>query len=811
MDVKYENRIRIQDLELVSAISEAELSADKYYVETSIPDSNKSAKYSIRNVLSNRDKNPSTSAFYSSLAHAAQKRYWTQLNQLTSEDLYLFIDWKQAGTKNIYFENHPIVDNPTNNNMLQDSQLLTKANIEEFESYLSNKKLIQYACLPAFNWENEWSKLNKDNVDESIQDTISGKPETSNYVDFKSFLSDDKYEAKATYKFLYTNSKPNERNPERVTNIIPLNNLVAEGSVISGVVHFSVAGFVSVKTDLPNQESGTIYLEARRANKNTIGTDNQWQTIDSAVFKFHNSNDTKKSPGTFVTLTGYLTTEFETRLKLNLKSQGYSMNIFEYRDETLSPVTHYVNTFVGFVHVPNIKSTPPNSLYFSNINYQPYLKDNIGLVNVSKNLSNGELGTNTTPVRDVINLFCNAHPSKANDIRTLNIDANEMMGVKNTQKFEINGLRLSPTGKIYFKNESIPVHPGMTVYPSYTSGVVYAKKPYTISIIEKNYPAVYQFNKGYYVLNDISFTQLSVLKDIQWPKETPIYSRVTSESFLKYDNYKEWQTGGTYITSATDPGSIPIPGTFSISSYATDKPRRQYHQEAYRIDFSTELQGLDLVGDITCTFTAWPSTWGSGHGNESYGRIYAGDGTTLCNPHYFSTKNMSAWMTWGLCTGSRWSCPASVITGKIIQPNSYKSIIIKASADTAKDDGSKKTCFGVFLSNLMVSYNYNHDIEKSNIVEHHSGGIYYYYGQSTAKLENQIANNCVYPSNISSTSITNPGSIPPPYSHFDPLPKFINDSTIFNDISATINYKDADLNPTWTELSVYPVPQNYIF
>ena len=814
MDVRYENKIRIQDLPLVSQLSDSLL--NKSYIDVSIGDS--SGKYRLSVFKGKNDQ----------LATAAANRYKTEDNELSKDDIKLFSQYTQGGDlvngKDLYFEKHPIVDTLTENNMLQDSQLLTKANIEEFESYLSNKKQVQKSFIPLFNWENEWPLLNKDNVDESIQDTVSGTPywqKSNSYenLNFKDFLTNSKYEAKATYKFLYSTSSPNERNPERVTNIIPLNKFKDNGEEITAVVHLSIAGFVSVKTDLPNQESGTIYLEARRADKNTIGADNPWQTIDSAVFKFYNPKSDKKSPGTFITLNGYLTTEFETRLKLNLKSNAYSMNMFESREETLTPITHFVNTFIGIVHIPNVRSTPTNAIYFTNINYQPYLKDNDGLVVISK-VPPQDLASETD-VNYIIDLFKNGQSSTvSNNIKYLKVNSSGMEGIKTNEEFEINGLRLSPTGKIYPRGGNIPIHPGMTVYPSYTSGVVYVKKPANVIIQEKQYPSINSYNSGSYVFDNFDKSYLAVLRDVQWPTETIIYSQISIQSLLHYNNYQYWTTGGIDTARVeSPPETISIPGTFSISSYATEKPRRQYPKETYTIRFNTELTGKELVGDISCSFTAWSDTWGPGNGNESYGKIYSGN-EELIKPHYFQTKNISRGMTYGLCTGSRWSCSRHTITASCKQPNTKKYLRIEAYADTAEDDGSDKTCFGVYLSNLKVTYRYMKDIEINTIVEHETGGDWHYYGKTEAEMNNTIVSSCVIPTIPKQDLELTPCEIPEKIENIFPVPldaTSANEKSIFNDISSVVNYQNANkdhdeaFNKTHTELTVYPFPQNLIF
>lgn len=787
--VQYNDKTRIQDLDLCTSIDNG------FNIEVSTKDSNLkyTKKYNINSNLKGTNQDAENN-----LSKAVTKRYKTNDNDLISNDLQLFVSYEQSDSslKELYFENHPIVDNLNTNNMLSNDQLITKSNVNEFEAYLSNKNLLQYSCIPVFNWENEWPKLNKDNINECIQDTISGKPTfTVIETDFKNFLTNNENVARATYKFLYTTTSSNKRNLERITNIVPLNNFNTTGaSPISGVVHLSIAGVVSVKTDLPNQNSGTIYLEARKANKNTINDDNQWQTIDSAVFKFLNSN---KSPGTFITLNGYLTTEFETRLKLNLKSQGYSMNIFEFRENYSMPVTPYVNTFIGIVHISNVRSTEQNKIYFSNINYQPYLYRNEGmkLITIDTPPNNSTVSFITSKLSEV--------PGNS-DVTSLAVNAYEMDSIKTP--FKLNGLRLSPTGRIYTNNEVLPVQPGMTIYPSYTSGVVNVKKPDVLQIVENNYPTVYNWGNGQYILNKINYTQLSVLKNIQWPKETKISSALSSEVYIHYNDYQPGTIGENSTKDILSSETVPVPGVFSISSYATDKPRRQYHDEIQDITLSAQLQGKDVYGDITCTFTAWPETWGKGSGNESYGRIYSGT-NELINPHYFKTKNISRWITYGLCTGSRWSCKAQTITGTIIQPCGTQYIRILASADTGEGDGKKTTNFKVSLSNLNVSYNYKKTITINNPGTDPTGGDHYSYGKLSIGAECGI-NKFVYPTIIKNSSIQNTNR-KPNYTN-------LQNNSLFNDITAEINYSNASTgNDSYkkehTELTVYPIPQNLIF
>lgn len=253
------------------------------------------------------------------LTNAAANRYYTEENELSAYDLNFFNgkeDFTQddQSKKEAYFELYPIVEEEHDVSTLVSNQLLTKNNIEEFESYMaglgaSNAKLY----IPVYNPENE-------------------SPDAAYIDQLSAFIPTTKNEARATYKFEYNSRESNEIDLSKIT----------PGS--NKIVYYSVFGLVSIKSIIPDQKSGTIYLEARDKD------DNEWRTIDSVVFKFTNESN---SPGTYVSLSGYLSSNFKTRLKLNLHPQAYSMNIGTYRFFNDAFVNKYVNTFVGFAYYPN--------------------------------------------------------------------------------------------------------------------------------------------------------------------------------------------------------------------------------------------------------------------------------------------------------------------------------------------------------------------------------------------------------------------------------------------------------------------------
>lgn len=314
ISVRFSNRVRIDELSAVSAVNPT-----TDYINISDTEVSVSKKFQISNFSSNND----------AVNNAAVDRYSTPSNDLNIHDLTLFSsenEYKQSldSDKETYFEKHPIVDYHTDVSVLQEQSLITKTNLNEFEHYLSTRDRFPCMAIPAYNWENEEDKLNKLFVTTDISDFI---PTTAN-------------ESRATYKIPYNS---------HVSNIVKLNSFRKEGAqnTLKGTAYYSVAGVVSVKSILPDQRSGTIYLEARPEGSST-----DWHTVDSAVFKFVDNTEVSSSPGTYVVLNGYLTTDFETRLRLNLDPQGYSMNLHDYRLTEDALVTNHVNTFIGFAYFP---------------------------------------------------------------------------------------------------------------------------------------------------------------------------------------------------------------------------------------------------------------------------------------------------------------------------------------------------------------------------------------------------------------------------------------------------------------------------
>jgi hypothetical protein len=222
------------------------------------------------------------------LDEAAAKRYHTKTNDLSARDLRLFSDYDQQGDKDTYFNDHPYVVNDIDINSLDYSQLLTKNNLEQAEKYFVNRFLNSKSKLNTFNWETDNNQLTQE---------VSGLNE---------LLELDKWDSQATYKFEWGND-------ERTTNVVDLN--------ISASYYYTVIGIVSVKSILPDQKSGTIYLEAKAKEEDDI--DDNWIVVDSAVFKFDQDN---KNSGTYVTLSGYMSPGYVTRLRLNLHPNAYSMN-----------------------------------------------------------------------------------------------------------------------------------------------------------------------------------------------------------------------------------------------------------------------------------------------------------------------------------------------------------------------------------------------------------------------------------------------------------------------------------------------------
>ena len=626
------------------------------------------------------------SALYSEngilVTDAAARRYHTDDNELSATDLSLFVDYEQISTpgresqKNVYFEKFPLVDAPKNIYELASDQLMTKGNIPDFQEYTVRKPMSHYSSIPASNWENE--------------------TESVHVKSFINFISKTRHDARATYKIMFDDT---DVNPERVSNIVSLSKIKDPDSTddnkrsISAAVHYSVAGIVSVKSNLDDQRSGTIYLEARKT-----GSDDDWQTIDSAVFKFISKKDwnnrTNVSPGTYVTLSGYLYTDFETRLKINLHPHAYSMNLNDYRDSNYALTNHYSNTFIGFIDIPNYKSESNTSINFSNMNYAGYVYGK----NAIKFLTLSQSRDNEYPK---VSALLEQFETGLKD-STLEISTKIPGLITHITGFEISGLRLSPMGKVYTMNETIPVEGGMTVYPAYKAGKVQTPRMATDKSFVSSYGRGVEWQDSL-VLNRINYSELSVISGLRWPANTDICGNISMEISAKNTEYNTTTVDGVGGTYSSRLKSSRVYTTFA-RSVATENPRVQY--QIAKSSISITPNGT-LVGDITCHITATPNTSGPGDGNESYGRIYkinSNGSRSIIKEQTLNTKNVSVKMTDGLCTGSRWNIHEKRITADIIMPhNAAHRIDIEAAADTAADDGRKETIFTV---NVSASFDY---------------------------------------------------------------------------------------------------------
>ena len=796
--VQYNDKIRIQDL---TELSTLQIPDNTYLIDTSDVSTATPSDVSTTFKASLEDFGGQNDI----INKACAKRYWTETNNLQHTDLRLFSAYAQDNTdheKKVIFETHPIVDAnpPLKNSEISTTQLLTKFDVEDFQSYLTKKHLNAYSCIPAYNWENEY------NIDHMSGTKI---PRYDDISSFNDLLKKVKHDSRATYKFEYTTLSPEKNNVERTTNIVPLNQFKYNDTDITAIVHYSVAGFVAVKSDLDDQRSGTIYLEARPAGNSKA----EWQTIDSAVFKFIKNKEPKDnpkySPGTYVTLSGFLSTEFETRLKLNLKSHGYSMNLYELRDKNQALTNHYVNTFIGFVHIPDAISNPTNFIYFTNINYQSYFYKGQGLHSYSYQLGQNETIKTFDTVSELLEAFKTDLSNSA-----LEISSSEM---QNPKKFKINGLRLTPTGEIFKLTDPITVEAGTTVYPSYTSGTVEAVKPAAQRIAIKNYPIAHTFARSN-LLNKINYSKLKVLKNNSWNEETEIYGKISSEISATNDTRGLRRiTGRTEHQEEERIGTLSFGGTvISVADYATESPRRQYHGASYTFDFSRYLANVRLIPgtQITCSMYIWPDKWGKGSGNESYGRVYTGGGSVV-NSATLSTKNMSATFTKYLCQGSRWNYSGGGTTISFTQPVSQKSFTIASYADTGSDDGRRETWFGVYANNITIQYKY---IYVRDVVippyDVPTGEIMYYGAYISGKADCRITKNdytYAYPSSFNNVVLYHNGSQYYPQQQGGITISGLTNDTYFQNITATnLNYVPVSNAPTYTELTVFPYPQNLV-
>ena len=623
---------------------------------------------------------PESSDVSSLLDNSAAKRYHTKANELSAHDLKLFSDYSQQGTKNTYFNDHPYVVNDHNINSLFYDQLLTRSNLEEAERYFVHRYLNSKTEICSFNWETDRDYIR--GSDWKLRHNVNGLNE---------LLDLDKWDSQATYKFEWGNDK-------RTTNIVDLN--------INSSYYYSVIGIVSVKTILPDQKSGTIYLEAKPRELEDI--DDNWIVIDSAVFKFDQDN---KKVGTYVTLSGYMSPGYVTRLKLNLHPNAYSMNNWEYREKG-SISNHYSNTFIGNAYIlDDILSGDmiemPIDIKFSDANYSPYKFHNDVITvdltgDFEQHFSNTQIYN--AQVSDVVQKIMGHSP----EISALNISTTTQTA---RDKFCINGLRYSPTGKIYPLTGKMDLYSNCVLYPSYSSGTITVQQSslHPIQLTADNIGEVWQNGR---VLYNLDLSNLSALPDLDWPTNTEIYGNhlltgtITQKTTTMVDIDKP-------IVAVSDP--VPLNNN-SIVSYATYKPRVDNRIETLKIDFS-KVMNNNVTGNITCWITATPNTYGGGSGNESWGRIRYGFTTaaqlgdmnpptsTIVNPVLLKTKNITRWITDKMCTGARWNVHEGTLTTSFEQPAAYKQIWIQACADTAHED-TKPTYFSV-TANVKIKFKYN--------------------------------------------------------------------------------------------------------
>lgn len=623
---------------------------------------------------------PESSDVSSLLDNSAAKRYHTKANELSAHDLKLFSDYSQQGTKNTYFNDHPYVVNDHNINALFYDQLLTRNNLEEAERYFVHRYLNSKTEICSFNWETDRDYIRGSNW--KLRHDVNGLNE---------LLDLDKWDSQATYKFEWGNDK-------RTTNIVDLN--------INSSYYYSVIGIVSVKTILPDQKSGTIYLEAKPRELEDI--DDNWIVIDSAVFKFDQDN---KKVGTYVALSGYMSHGYVTRLKLNLHPNAYSMNNWKYR-ENGSISNHYSNTFIGNAYIlDDILSGDmiemPIDIKFSDANYRPYKFHNDAItVDLTGDFEQYFSSTQiyNVQVSDVVQKIMSHSPEiSALDISTTTQTARD--------KFYINGLRYSPTGKIYPLTGKMDLYSNCVLYPSYSSGTITVQQSslHPIQLTADNIGEAWQNGR---VLYNLDLSNLSALPDLDWPINTEIYGdhllagTITQRTTTTVDSDKP-------IVAVSDP--VPLNNN-SIVSYATYNPRVDNRIETLMIDFSRVMNN-NVTGNITCWITATPNTYGGGGGNESWGRIRYGFTTaaqlgdmnpptsTIVNPVLLKTKNITRWITDKMCTGARWNVHEGTLTTSFEQPATYKQIWIQACADTAHED-TKPTYFSV-TANVKIKFKYN--------------------------------------------------------------------------------------------------------
>lgn len=765
--VLYKDKIQLYELPTLEHIDESEL--NKISIDTSVTGSTKSVISSIGTPLYRFSG--LTGADLSSdvpylLDEAAAKRYHTKFNDLSAIDLRLFSDYDQQGIKNTYFNDHPYVVNDNDINSLEYEQLLTKNNLDEAERYFSNRFLNSGNKLKTFNWETDKSYVKSS--DGMMTQEVSG---------LHDLLDLDKWDSQATYKFEWGTDN-------RTTNTVDLN--------INAAYYYSVIGIVSVKSIIPDQKSGTIYLEAKP--RDIADIDDNWIVVDSAVFKFDQDN---KNVGTYITLSGYMSPKYVTRLKLNLHPNAYSMNNWEYR-ETGSITNHYSNTFVGSAYILDdvISSDTiemPVDIKFTDSNYKLYKSDNTSII---IDLSATDLTSHfedsqvyTIPVLDVVNAItaCNAN------VKNLDISTSTQ---QNRRNFAINGLRYSKTGKIYPITGNMNLYSNCVLYPSYSSG--------TIEVQEQSLPKITSISaigeawQNGQVLYNLNMDRLSALPSTDWPLNTEIYGNHELSGNIEMVNSSTSFSSSTYETIQTSRLIQFSPNT--ISSYATYKPRRDNHLDTKKIDFSRVLQNYDVVGDITCYITATPRTYGGGSGSESWGRIRYGFTTaaqlndnntsassTIVSPVRLKTKNINRWITNKMCTGSRWNVHSGTLTTHFTQSSRYKQIWIQACADTGKGD-SKPTNFSVTVT-AAIKFKYR--TTGTSLIESTTSDVITseFKLMTTGTKENIVENSHIYPTLSDSRSIT-AGTTP-----------LVENTFRVDSLTAVCKFRN-------NELSVVPYPQN---
>ena len=679
--VLFKDKIQLHELPTLTSIANTDAELTKISIDTSKASGSSisSLKTSLKQFSGLQGSN-----VRDLLDNSAAKRYHTETNELSARDLKIFSSYSQQGTKKVYFNDHPYVVNDIDINSLDVNQLLTKNNLDQAERYFVNRFLESKSVLKTYNWETD--------------DTINYEP-----PGLADMLIYDTYDSQATYKFEWGNDK-------RTTNTVDLN--------IYASYYYSVIGIVSVKSILPDQKSGTIYLEAKPRDQDDA--DENWIVIDSAVFKFNQSSN--KRVGTYVSLAGYMSPGYVSRLRLNLHPNAYSMNNWEYREKG-SISNHYSNTFVGTAYIlddflPGDTIEIPFSIKFTDRNYRVYKyskTDNILTADLSSDYKErfGDSQTITVQVSDVISKIKAHIPS----IEYLDISTQTQTG---RSQFKINGLRYSPTGKIYPSNTAMNLYSNCVLYPSYSSGTI------TVSSLGT---ATYNLNKNSIgeswqsgrVLYNLDATKISALSGHDWPSNTEIYGNHRISGTMKQIN--SVTTRETYQYDSTDTAGPISFNNKVVTSHATYSPRVDNQLITLKIDFTNALKGFEVTGDITCYITATPSTYGGGSGNESWGRIRYGntsesqlnnldaDSSTIVSPVQLSTKNITKWISNKLCTGSRWNVHEGTLKTHFTQSSKYKQIWIQACADTAHED-TKPTYFSV-TADVKIYFKYKHSVSGS--------------------------------------------------------------------------------------------------